>query len=110
MRTVTIHGERSRGLSLAIPGYAFPDATTDWDRDWLDCRAEADTGVFRVVVKSALRIQGDGLGHVVAHVEIVDGSEEASSLEYCVRLDQTYLPPIIRDLEAVWDAFPVGGR
>ena len=141
MWTVTIRGEQNKGLVLAVSGHLVPNPITDWDREWLACRAEAETGTFRGTVENSLQIQefqrfkeqlrslygdlsgtaaletlerwirvvmkGDGLGHIATHVEVVDGLVEGSSLEYWINLDQTYLPPLIRELEEICGAFPV---
>jgi hypothetical protein len=59
-----------------------------------------------------LRMRGDGIGHVEVQGEIRDaasgyGNELSFSL---IGIDQTYLPEVLGQLDAILEAYPVIGR
>ncbi|MFL5797041.1 MAG: hypothetical protein ACJ77A_03795 [Actinomycetota bacterium] len=58
-----------------------------------------------------LRLQGDGLGQVSVSGTADDKVSTGNKLQFRFELDQTWLPKIIEDLEALMREFPVvGGR
>jgi hypothetical protein len=57
-----------------------------------------------------LRLTGDGRGHVGLRGHLVDAPSDGNSLEFRLSLDQTYLPPLMAQLRAVLEQFPVVGQ
>lgn len=49
----------------------------------------------------ALTLSGDGIGHVSVDGEVLDQAGDGNRLRFRFGIDETYLPPIIRDLDAV---------
>ena len=56
-----------------------------------------------------LRLEGDGLGHVTVSGRADDDVAIGNKLHFHFELDQTYLGPLIKDLEAVMTEYPVIG-
>jgi hypothetical protein len=54
-----------------------------------------------------LRLTGDGRGHVEATCRLRDPAASANTLECCLNLDQSYLPPLLRQLATVLKTYPV---
>lgn len=57
-----------------------------------------------------LRLIGDGRGHVEAHGQLFDDSVHGNRLEFRLFFDQTRLPPIMGQLRAALEQFPVVGQ
>jgi hypothetical protein len=57
-----------------------------------------------------IKIVGDGRGHFEAKCELRDDPGMGNRLEFALAFDQTDLPPVLRDLDAIVAAFPVVGR
>ena len=57
-----------------------------------------------------LRLIGDGRGHVEARGQVCDDSVRGNVLEIRLFFDQTYLRPLMGQLRAAMEAFPVVGR
>ena len=57
-----------------------------------------------------LRLEGDGRGHINVTCRLSDSSGYGSTLDFRLDLDQTHLPKIIRQIEAVLRVYPVIGR
>lgn len=49
----------------------------------------------------ALTLSGDGIGHISVDGEVLDQTGYGNRLQFHFEIDQTYLPPIIRALDAV---------
>jgi hypothetical protein len=56
-----------------------------------------------------IEVQGDGRGHLRAGCEAVDSPGTGNRLAFAIALDQTDLPAIVRDLDAVCQEAPVVG-
>lgn len=80
---------RLEGLSEKSSGDAFFDTV----EGWLD-----------------VRLTGDGRGHVELRGQLVDTPADGNSLEFRLSLDQTYLPPLMAQLRAALEQFPVVGQ
>lgn len=57
-----------------------------------------------------VRLAGDGKGHIAASCEAQDAPGTGNLLTFELELDQTDLPRILRELEAILAAFPVIGE
>jgi hypothetical protein len=57
-----------------------------------------------------LRLIGDGRGHVELRCRLLDHPVFGNSLDFRLNIDQTFLPALLRQLEAVLQRFPVVGR
>jgi hypothetical protein len=57
-----------------------------------------------------LKIVGDGRGHFEAKCELRDQPGIGNRLEFALAFDQTEVPPMLRELDAIVNAFPVVGR
>ncbi len=57
-----------------------------------------------------ISVVGDGRGHFEAKCELRDDPGSGNRLTFVLAFDQTYLPPVLRQLDAIVDAFPVLGR
>jgi hypothetical protein len=57
-----------------------------------------------------IQLDGDGIGHFKARCEAVDGVTFGNRLSFEVETDQTYIPDVLAQLEAVLSAFPVINR
>ena len=53
-----------------------------------------------------LDLVGDGLGHVTVRGEAMDYAGTGNRLTFHLDIDQTYLPKILGDVEAIVAAFP----
>jgi hypothetical protein len=58
----------------------------------------------------ALDLVGDGRGHLEAKGQLCDDPVYGNSLEFRLKLDQTYLPALIRQLNEACRAYPVIGQ
>jgi hypothetical protein len=54
-------------------------------------------------------VEADGKGHFQARCEANDDPSFPSRLRFSLNFDQTELPPILRALDAICEAFPVRG-
>ena len=59
---------------------------------------------------TAVRLVGDGRGHIEASGFLVDGFADANRLAFRLDFDQTELARMLRELDAVLSAFPVVGK
>jgi hypothetical protein len=57
-----------------------------------------------------LRLIGDGRGHVEVRGQLVDDPVGGNSLEFRLPLDQTDLSPLMAQIRAVLEQFPVVGQ
>jgi hypothetical protein len=57
-----------------------------------------------------LRLIGDGRGHIEARGQLCDDPAHGNTLEFRLFFDQTFLPPIIGQLRAALEQFPVVGQ
>jgi hypothetical protein len=57
-----------------------------------------------------LRLIGDGRGHVEARGQLCDDPVHGNTLEFRLYFDQTLLPPIMGQLRAALERFPVMGH
>lgn len=57
-----------------------------------------------------VEISGDGRGHFAARCMVCDDLAGGNTLDFRLHFDQTYLPGIIRELDAVLAEFPVLGH
>jgi hypothetical protein len=57
-----------------------------------------------------LRVIGDGRGHMEARGQLCDDPIQGNVLEFRLFFDQTFLPPLLAQLQAVMKAYPVVGR
>jgi hypothetical protein len=57
-----------------------------------------------------LHLTGDGLGHIDVEGDASALHENGTNLSFRTTLDQSFLPGLIRELEAVMSAFPVVGE
>lgn len=58
-----------------------------------------------------IKDRNDGVGHCFAKCTVADDlGQGRSRLEFTLLFDQTFLPAILRDLDAIIVAFPVKGR
>jgi hypothetical protein len=55
----------------------------------------------------AVRLTADGRGHVEAICRLCDGPGSGNVLECRLGLDQTFLPPLLRQLASTLSAYPV---
>jgi hypothetical protein len=55
-------------------------------------------------------VRGDGKGHLHADCLAMDEPGTGNRLAFEISFDQTDLPPLIRDLEAICRAFPIRGE
>jgi hypothetical protein len=134
-----------RGLRISVLGWQFPEATDDWDSNWLRISATYAGSGSRVELSGSLldtvsfarfaeelasmqvTLAGsatlasvepnlelvlrffDRLGHIEAALEMTaDNMVERHSFKF--RIDQSDLPQLIRQLEALRAAFPVRGQ
>jgi hypothetical protein len=58
----------------------------------------------------ALRLKGDGLGHILIDGEATDVLGKGARLSFQMEIDQTFLPALIAELRAVLEQFPVRGE
>jgi hypothetical protein len=56
-----------------------------------------------------LRLIGEGRGHIEARGQLCDDPVHGNVLEFRLFFDQTYLPPLMAQLQAAMEAFPVVG-
>lgn len=56
-----------------------------------------------------LRLVGDGRGHIAVTCDAMDAAGLGNRLTFNLELDQTELPQMLRDLEAILRDFPVKG-
>jgi hypothetical protein len=56
-----------------------------------------------------LRLIGDGRGHIDARGQLCDDPVHGNVLEFRLFFDQTYLPPLLAQLRAAMQRFPVVG-
>ena len=54
-------------------------------------------------------MEGDGRGHIQVNGQAIDVVGVGNRLEFSLRMDQTYIPPILKALSAVLKEFPVLG-
>lgn len=57
-----------------------------------------------------IRVSGDGRGHFEALCELRDDPGMGNQLRFTLAFDQTYLPAMLHELDAIVAAFPVVGR
>jgi hypothetical protein len=57
-----------------------------------------------------LRLTGDGRGHVRARCLLCDDPADGNTLECHLAIDQTFLPPLLRQLAKVLETYPVVHR
>ena len=57
-----------------------------------------------------LRVIGVGHGQVEVSGSLCDASVGGNQLEFCLALDQTFLPAVIGQIRAAVEAFPIVGR
>ena len=57
-----------------------------------------------------LTLTGDGKGHLLMNGRVLDGPGIGNTLTLQLELDQTFLPEIIRSLDAVLVAYPIIGK
>ncbi len=57
-----------------------------------------------------LRVIGDGRGHLEARGQLCDDPVHGNELEFRLFFDQTFLPPLLAQLRAVMEAYPVVDR
>jgi len=57
-----------------------------------------------------LRMIGDGRGHIEVRGQLCDDPVHGNVLEFRLFFDQTYLPPLMVQLRAAMEAFPVVAR
>jgi hypothetical protein len=57
-----------------------------------------------------VRVIGVGRGQIEVRGQLCDNPVGGNSLEFQLALDQTYLPPLIGQIRAVLEAFPVVGQ
>lgn len=57
-----------------------------------------------------LRMIGDGRGHIEGRGRLCDDPAQGNVLEFRLFFDQTFLPPLLAQLRAVTEAYPVVGR
>lgn len=53
-----------------------------------------------------LSLVGDGLGHIQVRAEAMDYAGTGNKLIFRLDIDQTELPPLMKDLDAIADAYP----
>ena len=56
-----------------------------------------------------LRLIGDGSGHIEARGQLCDDPAGGNVLEFRLFFDQTFLPPLMRQLRSAINTFPVIG-
>lgn len=57
----------------------------------------------------AIQIVGDGRGHLDVTCRVTDAPGTGNHLSFTLAFDQTWLPAMLRDLDAITDAFPTYG-
>ena len=57
-----------------------------------------------------LRLTGDGRGHIEAECHLCDDPGHGNTLECYLTMDQTFLPPLLRQLAKVLETYPVVHR
>ncbi len=57
-----------------------------------------------------IHVAGDGRGHFEATCQLRDEPGMGNRLAFSLAFDQTYLPAVLRSLEAILHRFPVVGR
>jgi hypothetical protein len=55
----------------------------------------------------SLRLVGDGRGRIEARCQVSDKPSDGSTLTCCLIVDQTLLPPLLRELSDLIKAYPV---
>ncbi len=54
-----------------------------------------------------VEVEGDGKGHFTARCVALDDPGMGNRLTFVIRLDQTDLPAILQDLDAICEEFPI---
>ncbi len=57
-----------------------------------------------------LQFIGDGRGHIEVRGQLCDRPMDGNTLEFRLAIDQTFLPPLIRQVRATVGAFPIIGE
>ena len=57
-----------------------------------------------------LRVIAAGRGHIEVRGQMIDDPVGGNELAFRLAIDQTYLPPIIAQIRAALEAFPILGR
>lgn len=58
----------------------------------------------------SIEVLGDAFGHITAQCVAMDDLGTGNRLEFDLEFDQTFLPEILSELEAIITAFPVRGN
>ena len=58
----------------------------------------------------AIRIAGDGMGHLKAHCVAKDDPGFPNELRFSIDFDQTFLPQVLRSLQQIQAMYPLLGR
>lgn len=53
-----------------------------------------------------LVLVGDGLGHISVNAEAMDYAGTGNKLIFCLGIDQTHLPALLKDLESIVTEYP----
>jgi hypothetical protein len=57
-----------------------------------------------------VQVTGDGRGHFEARCRLCEDLMSGNALEFTLCFDQTYLPPLLRQLDRALESYPVVGR
>ncbi len=58
----------------------------------------------------SLSLKGDGLGHISVEGMTRDEAGQGNTLTFRFKIDQTFLPELVRELAAELETYPVQGR
>jgi hypothetical protein len=73
----------------------------------LNQRLESEAELTTMEGWLTLRLTGDGRGHVAANCHLCDDPVDGNTLNCHLAMDQTILPPLLRQLAKVLETYPV---